>query len=254
MPNEEYQLLLRTPAEALHGRILHSGPSTPALRGLVESLSPAELAAALRDLGGHDQGLGPPHGGASQQSLRAADAQADGASRSRPRCGPGAAVDPVPRRAGGSAGRSPGLCHAARARRPQVSGAGPGVVGSTSSGVKSTQAGLCGFLLDLRQAAPEAAARVVTPSPDVASSTSLGGWINRTGVWSVDERRDWSADDTQRLVRWVEGVTGQHIELGIAETLVRPESGRGGVRHQRRPAVPGPPGSKRPSRRPGARN
>ena len=54
-------------------------------------------------------------------------------------------------------------------------------------------------------------------SPDVASSTNLGGWINRVGVWHAGERVDWFADDEQMLVRWREGVHGQHIELGIAE-------------------------------------
>jgi pyruvate dehydrogenase E1 component len=57
----------------------------------------------------------------------------------------------------------------------------------------------------------------VTCSPDVASSTNLGGWINKTGVWSVGERHDWFADDRERLLRWSESSTGQHIELGIAE-------------------------------------
>ena len=39
------------------------------------------------------------------------------------------------------------------------------------------------------------AKRVVTVSPDVASSTNLGGWINRAGVWNMGERIDWFADD-----------------------------------------------------------
>jgi pyruvate dehydrogenase E1 component len=61
------------------------------------------------------------------------------------------------------------------------------------------------------------AARVVTVSPDVASSTNLGGWINRVGIWNVGDRIDWFADDTDTLVRWRESEHGQHIELGIAE-------------------------------------
>ncbi|GGF39354.1 hypothetical protein GCM10011519_11250 [Marmoricola endophyticus] len=65
--------------------------------------------------------------------------------------------------------------------------------------------------------APEVAARVVTCSPDVASSTNLGGWINKSGVWSTTDRRDWFADDDERLLRWAEGSTGRHVELGIAE-------------------------------------
>ena len=61
------------------------------------------------------------------------------------------------------------------------------------------------------------AARVVTVSPDVGTSTNLGGWINKVGIWSVGERIDWFADDTDTLVRWRESDHGQHIELGIAE-------------------------------------
>ena len=59
---------------------------------------------------------------------------------------------------------------------------------------------------------------MVTVSPDVASSTNLGGWINKSGIWSVGERRDWFADDPQTLVHWHETTGGRHIELGIAET------------------------------------
>ena len=65
---------------------------------------------------------------------------------------------------------------------------------------------------------PRSRKRVVTVSPDVASSTNLGGWINRAGVWSIGDRVDWFADDTDTLVRWRETTHGQHIELGIAET------------------------------------
>ena len=72
-------------------------------------------------------------------------------------------------------------------------------------------------MTDLTHDAPEAADRIVTCSPDVASSTNLGGWINRTGVWSVSDRIDWFADDDERLLRWSESKRGQHIEIGIAE-------------------------------------
>ena len=54
-------------------------------------------------------------------------------------------------------------------------------------------------------------------SPDVGTSTNLGGWINKAGIWSIGDRIDWFADDTDTLVRWRETDHGQHIELGIAE-------------------------------------
>ena len=66
--------------------------------------------------------------------------------------------------------------------------------------------------------APDAAARVVTVAPDVSSSTNLGGWVNKVGVWAARERVDWFADDPETILHWRERPTGQHLELGIAET------------------------------------
>ncbi|PQM48020.1 Pyruvate dehydrogenase E1 component [Mycobacterium talmoniae] len=73
------------------------------------------------------------------------------------------------------------------------------------------------MLLDLTREAPQAARRVVTVSPDVSSTTNLGGWLNKVGVWSARERRDWFADDAETILHWREDPNGQHIELGIAE-------------------------------------
>ncbi len=61
------------------------------------------------------------------------------------------------------------------------------------------------------------AARVVTVSPDVASSTNLGGWLNQVGMWHMDEHPDWFERDRSTLVHWRQSRHGQHIELGIAE-------------------------------------
>jgi pyruvate dehydrogenase E1 component len=85
------------------------------------------------------------------------------------------------------------------------------------TGSASTQQAFGRFFVDLERAVPEVAKRVVTVSPDVASSTNLGGWINHVGVWSMGDRVDWFADDPQTLMRWRESSHGQHIELGIAE-------------------------------------
>jgi pyruvate dehydrogenase E1 component len=93
----------------------------------------------------------------------------------------------------------------------------PPALGRRHRGIESTQQAFGRFIVDLAHEAPDVAARVVTVSPDVASSTNLGGWINRVGVWQLGERIDWFADDTDTLVRWRESEHGQHIELGIAE-------------------------------------
>jgi pyruvate dehydrogenase E1 component len=85
------------------------------------------------------------------------------------------------------------------------------------TGRVSTQQAFGRFFVDLGHKAPEVARHVVTVSPDVASSTNLGGWINHVGIWHLGDRIDWFADDSDTLVRWRESEQGQHLELGIAE-------------------------------------
>lgn len=55
---------------------------------------------------------------------------------------------------------------------------------------------------------------LVTTAPDVATSTNLSGFINRTGIFHPTELRRWSEDP---VLKWAEGPKGQHIELGISE-------------------------------------
>jgi pyruvate dehydrogenase E1 component len=93
----------------------------------------------------------------------------------------------------------------------------PADLGRKHQGRASTQQAFGRFFVDLTHGAPEVATRVVTVSPDVASSTNLGGWINHVGIGHLGERIDWFADDTDTLVRWRESEHGRHIELGIAE-------------------------------------
>lgn len=56
---------------------------------------------------------------------------------------------------------------------------------------------------------------LVTTAPDVAVSTNLAGWINKTGVYSPTEASDWG--DGASPLRWKQHPRGQHIELGISE-------------------------------------
>ena len=93
----------------------------------------------------------------------------------------------------------------------------PPDLGRKHTGKTSTQQAFGRFFVDLTREAPDVAQRVVTVSPDVGTSTNLGGWINKAGIWSVGDRIDWFADDTDTLVRWREHDHGRHIELGIAE-------------------------------------
>jgi pyruvate dehydrogenase E1 component len=58
--------------------------------------------------------------------------------------------------------------------------------------------------------------RIVTMSPDVATSTHLAGWINKAGVFSREAERDFETG-AKRMLRWQPSPEGRHIELGISE-------------------------------------
>ncbi|MFE2937754.1 pyruvate dehydrogenase [Streptomyces sp. NPDC059255] len=241
MPNEEYQRILRVDSSEIAARLVGESGSGE-LRALLDSLTAAQLSTAVRDLGGHDLGLLvdtfdgvdthrptvvfaytvkghglPTEGHPNNHSALLTEAQMRSLAAS---CGvpfedpwrmfdTGTAAAEVCDRRGRLLRRSP---HTTSAPVPV-----PTSLGHPHRKTSSTQAALGRLLADLVRDAPEVAARVVTCSPDVASSTNLGGWINKTGVWSVAERHDWFADDTDRVLRWSEVPNGQHIELGIAE-------------------------------------
>jgi len=60
--------------------------------------------------------------------------------------------------------------------------------------------------------------RVVTASPDVASSTNLSAWINKRGVYHVQNKEDtFRQEKVPSTLKWIQTPQGQHIELGIAE-------------------------------------
>jgi pyruvate dehydrogenase E1 component len=240
MLNPEYQRLLRCSAPELRERLPAGDPTIERLTG---DLDDAALIAAIRNLGGHDltalddafaaiddtrptvifaytiKGYGLPTQGHPQnhssllttEQMRAL-ATALGADLD----------DPWALLPDGSPEAS--LCRetAAALRRPDVPSATPPTLpvdlGRTPSATATTQAALGRALLALSREAPDAARRVVTVSPDVSSTTNLGGWVNKVGVWSVTERPDWFADDPQTVLHWRENPSGQHIELGIAET------------------------------------
>ena len=242
MSNPEYQRLLRCAAAELRVRLPGAGPDAPEIEALVAGVDDEHLLAAIRNLGGHDlaairdafaaiddsrptvilaytiKGYGLPIEGHPQNhsSLLSVEQYEQLATS----LGVDASA-PFSRFAPGSeAGQ---LCSATAARlvRQPLSAAVPPSVptdlGHTPTGSGTTQAALGRALLDLTRVAPDAARRVVTVSPDVSSSTNLAGWINKVGVWSTQERRDWFDDDAETMMHWRERPSGQHIELGIAE-------------------------------------
>jgi pyruvate dehydrogenase E1 component len=243
MPNPEYQRLLRCTADQLRQRLPGEGPLREPITALVAGLDDATLLTAIGDLGGHDlgaldqayasiddtrptvifaytvKGYGLPSRGHPQNhsSLLTTEQMQELAGRL------GTDLEhPWARFATGSAAGRACADTAKRLRRPDLSSQPPpelpADIGRTPAGTATTQAALGRVLMDLTRQAPEAARRVVTVSPDVSSSTNLGGWVNKVGVWSARERVDWFADDAETILHWREKPTGQHIELGIAET------------------------------------
>jgi pyruvate dehydrogenase E1 component len=243
MPNPEYQRLLRCDADELRARLPGASPQAASIADLVADLDDATLVRAISNLGGHDV-----------STLRNAYAQID---NSRPTVIVAYTVkgwalpiqghpqnhsslltveqySELARMLGTDPDRPwsrfaddspPGRVCAAAAQRlmrtelpiiapPRV----PPEIGRTPQAVTTTQAALGRTLLDLTRDAPQVAERIVTVSPDVSSSTNLAGWLNKVGVWSAEERRNWFDDDPETIMHWRETPTGQHIELGIAET------------------------------------
>lgn len=243
MPNPEYQRLLRCPADEIRVRLPGDGPDSADVAALIATLDDATLTAAIRNLGGHDPAAlteayrriddnrptviiaytikghelpteGHPQNHSallSHDEYRSLAAQL-GEDPDRPWQRFDAAT-PMGQ-----------LCSAtaARLQRDAIPTAAPPAVptdiGRTPKGTATTQAALGRVLLDLTREAPEVAKRVVTVSPDVSSTTNLGGWVNKVGVWSPTERRNWFSDDAETIMHWDERPNGQHMELGIAET------------------------------------
>ncbi len=60
--------------------------------------------------------------------------------------------------------------------------------------------------------------RIVTTSPDVTVSTSLGGWVNKKNIFSTNRKKDiFGEKKVYSAQKWKYLPDGQHIELGIAE-------------------------------------
>ena len=77
---------------------------------------------------------------------------------------------------------------------------------------------------------PAVRERLVTVSPDVSISTNLGGWINKTGVFSSDVRDPFGGEE--RLLKWAPSPEGHHIELGISEMNLFLLLGQLGLTHE----------------------
>ncbi|MGW7544696.1 transketolase-like TK C-terminal-containing protein [Streptomyces sp. NPDC054770] len=241
MTNREFHRLLRGSAQEVRSALTTGRAPWSALSKLVDSLDSRHLLAAIRNVGGHDlptlldafariddsrptvilahtvKGYGLPieahadnHSAllGVEQIRKLADLS-------------GVDIDQPWERFDD---RSPeGLrCKEAALRLRRCEDASltppspPADLRRTPKGRASTQQAFGSLLLDLKRSAPDVAARLVTVSPDVSSTTNLGGWINRAGVWEPDPGTDQDGD--HGLLKWDATAKGQHIELGIAET------------------------------------
>ena len=83
----------------------------------------------------------------------------------------------------------------------------------------STQNAFGRLLNELARGDSTLSRHIVTASPDVASSTNLGPWITKRGVFRRISRRNFFAEEqVQSSLPWSIGPEGQHFEFGIAET------------------------------------
>jgi len=241
MSNEEYQALIRLPGAALREKLLSGAPEQAArLQKAIARVSDAELPTLLADLGGHDlaellaalrdfeaspaqptvlfaytiKGWGLPFAGHPLNHSMLLNAEQMDALRAQLGVAAGAEWD-------GFAPGSPAaeLCQtvAAQLREPERAAAPaavevPARVAGPFPETTSTQDMFGRILTRLADHAP-LRDYLVTTSPDVSISTSLAGWINKTGVYAPREAVDYETE-TQRLMRWAQRPTGQHIELG----------------------------------------
>jgi pyruvate dehydrogenase E1 component len=238
MSNEQYQSLFGVAGEELRKQFLDGAPAEVAQA--IADVPDAELAPLIQDLGGHDLA-------AMLQAYAACDAVTDrpsvifaytvkgwglptaGNPRNHSQLLTGEQVDQMRHGAGLTAdtewdrldAASPAGILANRRREeltrpprePMIDITVPESVGVRVGKPVSTQEVFGRVLVELSRHA-EVAPYLVTTAPDVATSTNLAGFINRKGVFAPTEQRQWSPDP---VLRWEQGPSGQHLELGISE-------------------------------------
>lgn len=246
MSNEEYQSLLRLEDGERVRELLAQGDRD--LQEVLRPYSASKIKALLADLGGHDlrkilqclaeadriadqpvvivaytvKGWGLPFAGDPLNHSKLMDAAQMAALRRRLKIPegeefPGFAPDSLE----GRYIRTYAAQQEKRAPKPVLAKAGgpaiPETLDSTYHGQISTQQAW-GQLLNGLSRIPAIAERIVTTSPDVASSTNLGGWINKMGVYCRQQTTNYFRENSIPVVlNWEESPRGHHIELGISE-------------------------------------
>ena len=118
----------------------------------------------------------------------------------------------------------PSRCHTPAETVPIPDDLAP-LVGGASEKPVSSQAAFGAVMLDLARGDSLFASRLLTTAPDVTTTTSLAGFVNKRGVFTTgqSEPDNFKASRApgvaapQSLNNWRKSGAGQHIELGIAE-------------------------------------
>jgi pyruvate dehydrogenase E1 component len=238
IPNEQYQSLFGLTPEAARIRFLEGSPD--GVSQFLDHYSDEELFEILTDLGGHDisslldtfkecdavedkpsvvfaytiKGWHLPIAGDKRNhSAQISKKQIDelrtlmglNASNEWSKFEPGSAEDSL------CLSRAHSLKRASK--KAEIVADFPHTTGIAPTGSSSSQEAFGRVLTELSRN-EEIRPYLVTTAPDVATSTNLGGFINRHGIFNKDVKREWNDNSIQK---WVEGPKGQHIELGISE-------------------------------------
>jgi pyruvate dehydrogenase E1 component len=260
LSNEAYQRLLRLPSERLREWLPRMSRYPKEMAALLSQWNDPELLELFRNLGGHDFAelrdvftradsrpgptvifaytqkgwMLPSVGHPQNHSLLLTAAQME-ELRAKLEI-PGDEIwDGFPEDS--EAGQLCQRVHNRLKPAPPAKNAAAGLKIPTSldgsySGNLSTQQIFGRILTLLARELPELCQRVVTCSPDVASSTNLGGWINRMEVWSRMEKEFLPEEGEAGVLSWKETPTGHHIELGISEINLFMALGQLGLSHE----------------------
>ncbi|MBR9651303.1 transketolase [Thalassovita aquimarina] len=96
----------------------------------------------------------------------------------------------------------------------------------------STQTVFGKILDDIAKGDSTLADRIMTTSPDVTGTTSLGPWVNRRKLFARTEQADAFIEHRiPSTAKWEFAPEGQHIELGIAEMNLMLLLGAAGLSH-----------------------
>ncbi|MCY4652483.1 MAG: pyruvate dehydrogenase, partial [Dehalococcoidia bacterium] len=245
MPNEVYQRLLRVPPQRLREWLPRTSRYPRDMTRLVARWDDDDLQESFRNLGGHDfaelrdafsqvdfdtgpsivfaytlKGWRLPSVGDPQNhSVVLSDRQME-QLRDELNVPPGGEWDKMPLnslagRMCADTSRMLGVGRKPRFDVPEMRI--PDDFNQRYSGSMATQQTFGLIMTAISRELPEVSDRMVTVSPDVASSTNLGGWINKVGVWGEERQEPMPEESIVRALRWEEHARGQHIELGISE-------------------------------------